>query len=55
MKIRFYVDLETGAPHVLNHGVDEDEVADVCRPQARIVLDAMDLERQSGVPGAVGT
>lgn len=29
MKIRFYVDPETGAPHVDNHDVDEDEVADV--------------------------
>jgi hypothetical protein len=29
MKIRFYVDPETGAPHVHNHEVDEDEVADV--------------------------
>lgn len=29
MKIRFYVDPETGAPHVHNHDVDEDEVADV--------------------------
>ncbi len=29
MKIRSYVDPETGAPHVHNHNVDEDEVADV--------------------------
>ncbi|MDX2170205.1 MAG: hypothetical protein SF182_24250 [Deltaproteobacteria bacterium] len=29
MKVRFYVDPETGAPHVHNHEVDEDEVADV--------------------------
>ena len=29
MKIRFYVDPETDAPHIHNHDVDEDEVADV--------------------------
>jgi len=29
MKIRFYVDPETGVPHVHNHDVDKDEVADV--------------------------
>lgn len=29
MKIRFYVDPETGAPYVHNHDVNEDEVADV--------------------------
>ncbi len=29
MKIRFYVDPETGVPHVYKHGVDEIEVADV--------------------------
>ena len=29
MKIRFYVDPDTGAPHIHNHDVDEDEVADV--------------------------
>jgi hypothetical protein len=29
MKVRFYVDPETDAPHIYNHDVDEDEVADV--------------------------
>ena len=29
MRIRFYVDPETGTPHIHNHHVDEDEVADV--------------------------
>ena len=29
MKIRFYVDPETDAPHIHNHAVDEHEVADV--------------------------
>ncbi len=26
MNIRFYIDPETGAPHIYNHQVDEDEV-----------------------------
>ncbi len=29
MKVRFYVDPETEAPHIYNHDVDEDEVLDV--------------------------
>lgn len=29
MNIRFYLDPETGVPHIYRHGVDEDEVADV--------------------------
>jgi len=29
MKIRFYVDPETDAPHIHNHDIDEQEVADV--------------------------
>lgn len=29
MKVRFYVDVETEAPHIHKHGVDEDEVVDV--------------------------
>jgi len=29
MNIRFYIDPETGAPHIYNHHVDEDEVEDV--------------------------
>ena len=29
MKIRFYIDPETGQPHIYNHGVREDEVGDV--------------------------
>jgi len=29
MKIRFYVDPETDEPHIHNHDVDEQEVADV--------------------------
>ncbi|MEW6211949.1 MAG: hypothetical protein AB1631_26575 [Acidobacteriota bacterium] len=29
MKVRFYIDPETGLPHIYNHDVDEDEVEDV--------------------------
>jgi hypothetical protein len=29
MNVRFYVDPETSAPHIYNHGIDEDEVIDV--------------------------
>jgi len=29
MKIRFYIDPETGLPHIYNHKVREDEVEDV--------------------------
>ena len=29
MKIRFYIDKETGLPHIYNHEVREDEVQDV--------------------------
>jgi len=29
MNIRFYVDPETGLPHIYKHAVDEDEVEDV--------------------------
>jgi hypothetical protein len=29
MNIRFYIDPETGLPHIYNHDVDEDEVEEV--------------------------
>ena len=29
MKIRYYIDEETGQPHIYSHGVSESEVADV--------------------------
>ena len=29
MKVRFYLDRETGAPHIYNHDVNEAEVTDV--------------------------
>ena len=29
MQVRFYIDPETGVPHLLAHGVEEDEAAEV--------------------------
>ena len=29
MEIRFYLDPETGQPHIYNHGITEDEVRQV--------------------------
>lgn len=29
MKLRFYIDPETGLPHILNHDVDEEEIREV--------------------------
>jgi hypothetical protein len=55
MRIRFYVDPETGTPHIHNHDVDEEEVADVCRARVRIAWDAPDRAWQSGEPAAVDT
>ena len=31
MKIRFYIDPETGLPHIYRHQVNEDEVKDILR------------------------
>ena len=31
MKLRFYMDRDSGLPHVYNHGVREDEVEEVLR------------------------
>jgi hypothetical protein len=31
MNIRYYLDPETGLPHIYRHGVDEDEVEEVLR------------------------
>ena len=36
MNIRFYLDPETGSPHIYGHAVDEDEVEEVLRPRERI-------------------
>ena len=31
MKVRYYIDPETGAPHLYKHGVNEEEVEEVLR------------------------
>jgi hypothetical protein len=31
IEIRFYIDPETGLPHIYNHGVSEDEVRQILR------------------------
>jgi len=31
MNVRFYIEPETGRPHIHKHGVDEDEVEDVLK------------------------
>lgn len=31
MNIRFYIDPETGIPHIYSHGVNEEEVEDILR------------------------
>ena len=34
LKIRFYIDRDTGLPHVYNHGVREDEVEQILHHRA---------------------
>ena len=48
MNIRFYVDPETGEPHIYCHGVTEDEVADVIRSPGE------DRPGQEGARVAIG-
>ncbi len=48
MDVRFYVDPETGEPHIYGHRVTEDEVADVLRNPGE------DRPGQEGLRGAVG-
>ncbi|MCI0617627.1 DUF4258 domain-containing protein [bacterium] len=48
MKIRFYIDPETGEPHIYEHGVDEDEVHDVLQKPIE------DRQAQDGARAAVG-
>lgn len=36
MEVRFYIDAESGLPHIYNHGVTEDEVLQVLRKQGPI-------------------
>lgn len=36
MNLRFYVNPETGQPHIYDHGVQEDEVADILDEPQRL-------------------
>ena len=48
MEVRYYIDPETGSPHIYNHAVSEDEVEDVLsRP-------GEDRPGQSGARVAIG-
>ncbi len=48
MNIRFYIDEESGLPHISNHGVDEDEVEQIlARP-------GEDAEGREGARVAMG-
>ena len=44
MKVRFYVDRESGEPHLVRHGVNEQEVREVLAARLRIGL----VERERG-------
>ena len=48
MNIRFYIDPETGLPHIHGHAVDEDEVEDVLREPGE------DRPGREGVRVAIG-
>ena len=48
VNVRFYIDPETGDPHILSHGVKEDEVADV------LVAPSEDRSGRDGVRIAIG-
>ncbi len=48
MVLRFFIDPSTGEPHIYQHGVDEDEVADVLE---RPIEDRLGRE---GSPRALG-
>jgi hypothetical protein len=58
MDLRFYLDPETGEPHIYNHGVTEDEVEDVLRTpgdRVRTVQVGRVLEWPSARPGPEDT
>jgi len=42
MNIRFYIDPETGEPHIHGHDVSEWEVEECCRYRAKIARGEMD-------------
>jgi hypothetical protein len=46
MEIRFYVDPETGEPHIYRHNVSEEEVEDVLRRPGRTASETAALGLQ---------
>ena len=47
MQIRFYLDPESGEPHIYKHQVTEREAKDVLRPRSRTEQGAKDQELPS--------
>lgn len=48
MRIRFFLDPETGEPHIYDHGVDEDEIHDVLQNSIE------DRQAQNDARAAIG-
>ena len=48
MDVRYYVDAETGQPHIYDHGVTEDEVEWILRGRVRTGLAQAGRDNQSG-------
>ena len=48
LSLRFYIDSETGDPHIYSHGVEEQEVEDV------IILPSEDRRGREGSRIAIG-
>jgi hypothetical protein len=48
MEVRFYIDPETGLPHIYNHGVTEDEVLQVLRRRGPIYRGDRNSRLKSG-------
>ena len=48
MELRFYIDPETGEPHIYNHGVTEAEVAEVLRGPGEDLRAASNSRRKIG-------
>ena len=55
MNIRFYIDPETGLPHIRNHNVDDEEVEDVLERRERTDRAEMDLALLSGKRAALAS
>jgi hypothetical protein len=48
MELRFYIDPETGLPHIYNHGVTEGEVVQVLRKPGPVYLGDRSSRLKSG-------